>query len=69
VATEVICNDTTLNTDFFCLLMGRVQNTGAAISDRAAAPNGKYNYHTPKCSKVASRYNSRLVLSIITFRT
>ena len=67
MATEVLCNDTTLNTDFFRLLMGRVQESGEAITDRVAAPNGKYN--NPKSSKVASRYDSRLPLSIITTST
>jgi hypothetical protein len=69
VPKEVLCNDTTLNTDLLRLLMGRVQDSGAAIADRDAASNGKYNYCTPECSKVASRYNSRLLLSIITFGT
>jgi len=46
---------------------GRVPDSGAVITDRVAAPIGKYN--NPKCSKVASRYNSRLPLSIITFGT
>ena len=54
-------------TDFFRLLMGRVQDSGAAITDRVAAPNGKYN--NPESSKVASRYDSRLPLSIITIGT
>jgi hypothetical protein len=54
-------------TDSFSLLMGRVQDTGAAITDRVAALNGKYNH--PNSSEVASRYDSRLPLSIITFGT
>ena len=62
-----LCNDTTMITDIFRLLMGRVQDSGAAIADGVAAPNGKYN--NPECSKVASRYNLRLPLSIITFGT
>jgi hypothetical protein len=33
-----LCNDTTMNTDFFRLPMGRVQDSGAAIADRVAAP-------------------------------
>jgi hypothetical protein len=41
----------------------RVQERGAAIADRVAAPNGKYTYSTPECSKVASRHVSRLPLS------
>jgi hypothetical protein len=46
---------------------GRVQNSGAAITDRVAAPNGKYN--NPESSKVDSRYDSRLLLTIITLGT
>ena len=42
-------------------------NRGAAITHRVAAPKGKYN--NPECSKVASRYNSQLRLSIITLGT
>ena len=45
--------------------MGRVQDSGAAITDRVAAPNGKYN--NPESSKVASRYHSRLPLAVITW--
>ena len=54
-------------TDIFRLSTGNVQDNGAAIADRVAAPNGKYN--NPEGSKVASRYDSRLQLSIITFGT
>jgi hypothetical protein len=43
-----------------------VQNSGAAITDRVAALNGKHKYSTLECCKVASRYNSQLQLSIIT---
>jgi len=39
-ATEVLWNDTTLNTDFLRLLMGRVQDSGAAITDRTI-----HDYH------------------------
>jgi len=49
------------------LSTGRVQDSGAAITDRVAAPNGKYN--NPESSKVASRYDPQLLLSIITFST
>ena len=49
------------------LSTGRVQDSGAAIADRVATPKGKYN--NPKGSKVASRYDSRLEMSIITFST
>jgi hypothetical protein len=51
---DFLCNDTTMNTDFFRLLMGRVQDSVAAIADRAVTPNGKYTYSTPKFPKVAS---------------
>ena len=61
------CDYTTMIPDFFRLLMGRVQDSGAAIADRVVAPKVKYN--NPECSKVASRYNSRLHLSIVTFGT
>jgi len=40
-------------------------NWGAAIADRVAAPKEKYN--KLKCSRVASRYNSRLPLVVITW--
>ena len=39
---------------------------GVAITDRVAAPKAKYN--NPKCWNVAIRYNSRLPMSMITFR-
>jgi len=61
---EVLGNDTPMNTNFFCLLMGRVQDSGAAIADRAVAPNGKYTYSTPECSHLACRYNSQLLSTI-----
>jgi hypothetical protein len=59
--------NTTMITDFFRLWMGRVQDSGAAIADRVAGPNGKYN--NPESCKVASRYDSRLPLSIVTIVT
>jgi hypothetical protein len=37
------CNYTTMITDFFRLWMGKVQDSGAKITDRVAAPQGKYN--------------------------
>jgi len=46
---------------------GRVRDSGAAIADRVAAPKGKYN--NPEYSKVASRYDSWLLSSIITAST
>jgi len=49
------------------LRMSHRCNRGAVIADRVAAPKEKYN--NPECSKVVSRYNSRLLLSIITFGT
>ena len=42
-------------------------NRGAAIADRVAAPKGKYN--NLEGSKVASSYDSLLLLSFITFGT
>jgi hypothetical protein len=66
-----LCNDinmiTNMITGIIGLSTGRVQESGAAIADRVASPKGKYN--NPECSKVVSRYNSRLPLSIITFGT
>jgi hypothetical protein len=64
---QQLCNNTTKIIDFFRLLMGRVQDSGAAIAHRVAAPNGKYN--NPECSKVASRYDLRQPLSIIIIGT
>jgi len=49
------------------LSMGTVQDSRAAIADRVAAPQGKYN--NSECSKVASRYDSLLLLTIITIGT
>ena len=46
------------------LSTSRVQDSGAAITDCMASPNRKYN--NPSSSNVASRYNSGLLLSIIT---
>jgi hypothetical protein len=54
-------------TDIFLLSTRNVQDNGAEIAECAAAPNGKHN--NPEGSKVATRYDSRLPLSIITFRT
>jgi len=54
-------------TDIFSLSTGNVQDNKPAIADRVAAPDVKYNY--PEGSKVASRYDSQLPLSIITFGT
>jgi len=47
--------------------MGRVEDSDAAITDCVVALNGKYN--NPESSKVASRYDSQLQLSIITIGT
>jgi len=64
-------NDATMITDIITCVIGlstgRVQDSGAAITDHVAPPNGKYN--NPETSKVDSRYDSRLLLSIITIRT
>jgi hypothetical protein len=51
-------------TGIISLSTGNVQDSGAVIAYRAAAPNGKYNYSTSEYSKVASRYDFQLPLSI-----
>jgi hypothetical protein len=47
VAQQRLCNDTTMIADMITgiigLSTGRVQDSGAAIADRLAALNGKYN--------------------------
>jgi hypothetical protein len=53
--------------DIFRVSTANVQDNGAAIADRVAATNGKYN--NTECSKLPSRYDSQLPLSMITFRT
>jgi len=58
---------TDIITGIIGLSMGRVQDSGAAIADSLAAQNGKYN--NPEGSKVASRYDLQLPLSIITLGT
>jgi hypothetical protein len=64
-------NESTTITDMITsvigLSTGRVQDSGAAIADRVAAPIGKYN--NLEHSKVARRYNSRLPLLIIILGT
>jgi len=62
-------NESTMTTNILRPLMATLKDSGAAFADHVAAPNGKYNYSTSKCSIVTGNCYSKLRLSFITFGT
>jgi len=57
---QQLCSNIAMILNSFCVLMGTVHDSGAAIADSAAVQQGKYN--NLEGSKVVSTYDLRLPL-------